>query len=482
MLFNGAHPLQLFFLLFNPILPLCRFYRIVVDILFLFGFLFLSEGRRPIIAEDVASLSLSLSFSFCCWISLDYIIFFLSEKTLFPLSSLIYISSCRPLSTPPTPLLLHIKKSRAKWPDRQLLESAQMECRSATVIDVQSKSRPLRLRDMISMDIGDFKLQSKMFLMYIKTFPSSSLSVLFLYRIWWQHVLYNSVITCVCTVRFSLLLSFLFSLSFSSCDAPNFVARGFSQRWRSLRVEIEHESHCPPQRPSGVAAAGHLQVRLWHWRWIFPIGHTDLFSKTRELDICWVPGPHIFVVVVVVAHSVSNFCSSFLFCFVFFLLFQFPFIPFHEFLYHFVLWRNKRTQKTNLLSLPRSGATDPCNFSSSSFLCLSLLATILSLLFFFWLLLENGHRMGCLQGDRKWGLSADYWCHGQRQSPEEEETSLVLGNDLSACQLGFQSEGDGNLTRHRPALLYYTASNRCTLSILFFLSFFSTKGAKLSND
>ena len=144
---------------------------------------FLSEGRRPIIAEDVASLSLSLSFSFCCWISLDYIIFFLSEKTLFPLSSLIYISSCRPLSTPPTPLLLHIKKSRAKWPDRQLLESAQMECRSATVIDVQSKSRPLRLRDMISMDIGDFKLQSKMFLMYIKTFPSSSLSVLFLYRI-----------------------------------------------------------------------------------------------------------------------------------------------------------------------------------------------------------------------------------------------------------------------------------------------------------
>ena len=62
------------------------------------------------------------------------------------------------------------------------------------------------------------------------------------------------------------------------------------QRWRSLRVEIEHESHSPSQRPSCLAAARHLQVCLWHKRWIFPIGHSDVFSQTRILDLCWVPG------------------------------------------------------------------------------------------------------------------------------------------------------------------------------------------------
>jgi hypothetical protein len=64
------------------------------------------------------------------------------------------------------------------------------------------------------------------------------------------------------------------------------------QRWRSLRVEIEHESHSAPQRPGGVAAAGHLQVGLWHWRWIFPVGYTDLFSQTRDVDVRGLPGPH----------------------------------------------------------------------------------------------------------------------------------------------------------------------------------------------
>ena len=107
---------------------------------------------------------------------------------------------------------------------------------------------------------------------------------------------------CVCDFVFFNIRRFVFFffltcyfdfLQLSSlCRLCWLYAMILLQRWRSLRVEIEHESHSAPQRSGGVAAAGHLQVGLWHWRWIFPVGYTDLFSQTRVVDVRGLPGPH----------------------------------------------------------------------------------------------------------------------------------------------------------------------------------------------